>query len=188
MTNPVPQDPAIRPSLLIVDDDATLRERLARAFEKRGFDVRTAEAYEQAVALASDDSPELAVVDLRMPGPSGLELIRELKRINAETRVVVLTGYGSIATTIDAMKLGAVYYLPKPADVDDILAAFARGDDPPVLRDGGELSAPSLERAKWEHVNRVLSDCDGNISEAARRLGLHRRSLQRLLQKYPPRE
>jgi two-component system response regulator RegA len=171
-----------------VDDDVTLRERLARAFEARGFDVRTAGNHDEAVALARAESPEMAVVDLRMPGPSGLEVIRELKRIDEETRIVVLTGYGSIATTIDAMKLGAVYYLPKPADADDILAAFARGERPPLEGAPPELTAPSLERAKWEHINRVLADCEGNISEAARRLGLHRRSLQRVLQKYPPRD
>lgn len=175
-------------SMLIVDDDATLRERLALALRARGFEVRTAANYDEAAELARDESPELAVVDLRMPGRSGLELIRELRRLDAQTEIVVLTAYGSIATTIDAMKLGAVYYLQKPADVDDILAAFTRKD---VLQD--ELSepvfaAPSLERVRWEHINRVLSDCDGNVSEAARRLQMHRRTLQRILQKYPPRK
>lgn len=175
------------PSILIVDDDATLRERLVRAFQKRGFDVRAAGTYDEALAEAREDSPEMAVVDLRMPGPSGLELIRDLKSIDGQTRVVVLTGYGSIATTIEAMKLGAVYYLPKPADADDILTAFARGEAPPLEHGAPDFSAPSLERVKWEHINMVLSDCDGNISEAARRLKMHRRSLQRILQKYPPR-
>jgi len=174
------------PSLLVVDDDGTLRERLARAFRSRGYDVRTAANYEEALAHARNDSPELAVVDLRMPGPSGLELIRDLKALDAETRVVVLTGYGSIATTIDAMRLGAVYYLQKPADADDILAAFARGDAPPLDSGPVEFSVPSLDRVKWEHINLVLRDCDGNISAAARRLRMHRRTLQRVLQKYPP--
>jgi len=175
------------PSILIIDDDFTLRERLATAFRARGFDARTASNYEQACELARRDPPELAVVDLRMPGRSGLELIRELKAIDAETKVVVLTAYGSIATTIDAMKLGAVYYLQKPADADDILAAFQR--EAPNLPVGETLtfSAPSLERVRWEHINLVLGDCDGNVSEAARRLQLHRRTLQRILQKYPPR-
>ena len=175
-------------SMLIVDDDATLRERLALALRARGFEVRTAASYDEATELAREDSPELAVVDLRMPGRSGLELIRELRSLDAQTEIVVLTAYGSIATTIDAMKLGAVYYLQKPADVDDILAAFTRKD---VVQD--ELSepvfaAPSLERVRWEHINRVLSDCDGNVSEAARRLQMHLRTLQRILQKYPPRK
>jgi two-component system response regulator RegA len=182
-----PEAAAERPSILIVDDDATLRDRLARAFIKRGFEVRTAGTYQEALAVAREESPEMAVIDLRMPGPSGLELIRDLKKIDDETRVVVLTGYGSIATTIEAMKLGAIYYLPKPADADDILAAFARGEAPPLENGDAAIAAPSLERVKWEHINRVLSDCNGNISEAARQLKMHRRSLQRILQKYPPR-
>ena len=120
------------PSILIVDDDSNLRERLAQALRARGFEVQTAGDYDEALALARIESPEMAVVDLRMPGHSGLELIRDLKALDAETKVLVLTGYGSIATTIDAMKLGAVYYLPKPADADDVLAAFARGGSPPA--------------------------------------------------------
>lgn len=177
------------PSILIVDDDLTLRERLASAFRARGLDPRTAGDFEEARALAIADPPELAVVDLRMPGRSGLELIRELKTIDPETKIVVLTAYGSIATTIDAMKLGAIYYLQKPADADDIMAAFERGEAPALRgEDAPDFAAPSLERVRWEHINRVLQDCEGNVSEAARRLGLHRRSLQRILQKYPPRE
>jgi two-component system response regulator RegA len=175
------------PSILIVDDDEALRERLAQAFRARGLDAKTAGSYDEARALAAHDPPELAVVDLRMPGQSGLELIRELKAIDPETKIVVLTAYGSIATTIDAMKLGAIYYLQKPADADDVLAAFQRSDSPPL---GAivEFSAPSLERVRWEHINLILADCDGNVSEAARRLKLHRRTLQRILQKYPPRD
>jgi len=142
-----------------------------------------------AIATARAESPELAVVDLRMPDASGLDALRELKRIDPATKVVMLTGYGSIATAVDAVRMGATHYLPKPADVDDIIAAFARGDDEPsVPGASSDYSAPSLARAEWEHINRVLSDCDGNISEAARRLGIHRRSLQRKLQKYPPRQ
>lgn len=175
------------PSILIVDDDPTLRERMADALRGRGFEVQTAGDYDQAMALASNESPEMAIVDLRMPGRSGLELIRDLKALDAETKIVVLTGYGSIATTIDAMKLGAVYYLPKPADADDVLAAFARGDGPPLEGTSSDFAVPSLERVKWEHINLVLADCGGNVSEAARRLNLHRRTLQRILQKYPPR-
>ena len=174
------------PSLLIVDDDRVLRERLAKAFRDRGYDVRTAADYDQAVELAADDAPELAVIDLRMPGRSGLELVQHFKNLDPATKIVVLTGYGSIATAIEAVRLGATYYLPKPADVDDILTAFARGEAPPLEPPEANHPVPSLARAEWEHINRVLSDCGGNISEAARRLGLHRRSLQRKLQKYPP--
>lgn len=174
------------PSMLIVDDDTVFRERLARALADRGFEVRTAAGYDEAVAAARADSPEYAVVDLRMPGRSGLDLTQELHRIDPATRIVVLTGYGSIATAIDAVRLGAVYYLSKPADADDVLAAFARGDAPPLSPRPSDFATPSLARAEWEHIQRVLSDCGGNISEAARRLGIHRRSLQRKLQKYPP--
>jgi two-component system, response regulator RegA len=175
-----------QPSILLVDDDEVFRRRLARAFEERGYDVRTAGDHDEAVTAATDDSPEYAVVDLRMPGHSGLELVRALKNIDPATKIVVLTGYGSIATAIDAIRLGATYYLPKPADADDIVAAFARGEAPPLQPPDPDYQAPSLARAEWEHINRVLSDCGGNISEAARRLGIHRRSLQRKLQKYPP--
>jgi two-component system response regulator RegA len=178
-----------QPSILLVDDDEVFRRRLARAFEERGYDVRMAASYPEAVAAATEESPEYAVVDLRMPGPSGLELVRELVRIDPATRVVVLTGYGSIATAIDAIRLGAINYLPKPADADDIVAAFARGQAPPLEAPHPDYAeAPSLARAEWEHINRVLADCGGNISEAARRLGIHRRSLQRKLQKYPPKK
>jgi two-component system response regulator RegA len=175
-------------SLLIVDDDERLRTSLARAFERRSFSVSTASNYHEALEQARREPPELAVVDLRMEGPSGLELVRELKALDEQTRIVVVTGYGSIATAIDAMRLGAVYYLQKPADADDILAAFAKGEAEPVLTQGSELDPPSLERVKWEHMSRVLADSGGNVSEAARKLRMHRRSLQRMLQKYPPRE
>lgn len=176
-----------RPSILIVDDDDVFRTRLARAFDDRDYDSRTAANFDEAVALAQEESPEFAVVDLRMPGRSGLELVQALRGIDRATKTVVLTGYGSIATALDAIRLGATYYLPKPADADDIVAAFARAEAPPLEPpDPDYSSAPSLARAEWEHINRVLSDCGGNISEAARRLGIHRRSLQRKLQKYPP--
>jgi len=173
-------------SILVVDDDDTFRARLVRAFEDRGFDARGAKDAEEALGLAQAESPELAVVDLRMPGASGLDVVRGLKAIDASTRVVVLTGYGSIATAIDAIRLGAAHYLTKPADIDDILAAFDRPDRPEA---SGEASAPvavpSLARVEWEHIHRVLADCNGNISQAARLLGIHRRSLQRKLAKYP---
>jgi two-component system response regulator RegA len=179
-------EPNDRQSLLLVDDDATLRERLARAFRQRGYSVRTAGDALEALAAAREDSPELAVIDLRMPGASGLELLRDLKRIDPTTKVVILTGYGSIATTVDAMRLGAVHYLQKPADADEILAAFERSEAAPLDVAPKDFEAPSLERVKWEHISRVLQDCGGNVSEAARRLNLHRRSLQRILLKYPP--
>jgi len=172
-------------SILIVDDDRVLRESLVKAFTKRGYEVRGAACYEEAVSLAAQRAPDLAVVDLRMPGPSGLDVVRFLARLDESIRIVVLTGYGSVATALEAIRLGATNYLTKPADVQEILAAF----DPDTRPDpGDDLAAPSLARAEWEHINRVLGDCDGNISEAARRLGLHRRSLQRKLQKRPPRD
>ena len=177
-------------TILLVDDDRVLRERLARAFRDRRLRTLTAEGFDEAVALARVHRPGLAVVDLRMPGRSGLELLEALGEIDRGIRVVVLTGYGSIATAIEATRLGAVYYLPKPADADDILAAFTRGEGgaAAVARVEAQTSAaPSLARAEWEHIQRVLVECDGNVSEAARRLGVHRRSLQRKLQKYPPR-
>lgn len=174
------------PSMLIVDDDEVFRERLARSLRMRGFDVRTAGCCETARDEARKDTPELAVLDLRMPGCSGLELVRDLKEYDPATRIVILTGYGSIATAVDAVKLGADNYMPKPADADDIIAAFERGESP---AEATQVSyrAPSLARAEWEHIQRVLADSAGNISEAARRLGIHRRSLQRKLHKYAPR-
>ena len=176
-----------RPSILIVDDDEVFRTRLARAFDDRGYDSRAASCFDEAVLAAGEESPEFAVVDLRMPGRSGLELVQALANIDPSTKTVVLTGYGSIATALDAVRLGATYYLPKPADADDIVAAFARAKAPPLEPPEPDyVTAPSLARAEWEHINRVLSDCGGNLSDAARRLGIHRRSLQRTLQKYPP--
>ena len=166
-----------RPSLLLVDDDATYRERLAKAIAARGFEVRTAANTEAAMILAEAESPEFAVLDLRMPGESGLDLLRRLKALDPTTKVLLLTGYGSIANAMEAVRLGAVNYLTKPADVDDILAAFDPGDPSGDAAAGPET--PSLARVEWEHIQRVLSDCDGNLSEAARRLGMHRRSLQR---------
>ncbi|MFY0528220.1 response regulator transcription factor [Archangium gephyra] len=182
MTSPTPGH---APTLLLVDDEAVFRERLARAFRERGFEVSTAGSYDEALALATKDSPELAVVDLKMPGRGGLELVRALHALDASTRIIVLTGYGSIATAVEAVKLGAFNYLPKPADVDDLLLAFSRGPGEAV-QVTEDFQPPTLARAEWEHIQRVLTDCGGNISEAARRLGLHRRSLQRKLQKYPP--
>jgi len=157
-------------SILLVDDDENFRERMARALRDRGHDVRTAGSPEEADRLAREDSPECAVVDLRMPGGSGLDVVSSLRSIDPATAVVVLTGYGSIATAMD-----------------ELLAAFARGGALPTDEAPQEPAAPSLARAEWEHIQRVLTDAGGNVSEAARRLGLHRKSLQRKLHKYPPR-
>jgi two-component system, response regulator RegA len=171
------------PTLLLVDDDDVLRERLGRALRERGFEVTTAAGGEEAIAAARRDAPEFAIVDLRMPGPSGIDVLDALRAVDPATRVLMLTGYGSIATAVEATRRGAVGYLPKPADADEIVAALTGRAAP----DGpAEIDTPSLARAEWEHIQRVLADCGGNVSETARRLGIHRRSLQRKLQKYPP--
>ncbi len=171
------------PSILLVDDDEVLRERLAQAIRARGFEVRTAGSAEEALREVTRESPEMAVLDLKMPGMSGLDLLKELRTQDPSTRVLMLTGYGSIATAVQAVREGAVGYLPKPADADEILAALAGKDTSAPAK---PCETPSLARAEWEHIQRVLTDCGGNISEAARRLGIHRRSLQRKLHKYPP--
>ncbi len=171
-------------TILVVDDDDVLRGALTRALTRRGHDVRGAASAEEALTLARADSPELAVVDLRMPGAGGLELLVALKENDPATRVVVLTGYGSIATAVEAMRLGATHYVSKPADADEVLAAFGLVHAPSA--DDHDVGTPTLARAEWEHIQRVMADCGGNVSEAARRLGLHRRSLQRKLMKYPP--
>ncbi len=172
-------------SILLVDDDDVFRGRLATALLKLGMEVAQANSASNALELAQANPPDLALVDLRMPGESGLTLVGDLLKVRPSTRIVVLTGYGSIATAVEAMRLGATHYLAKPADVNEILSAFA---ETPAEHDGQAPSAPTPARTEWEHINRVLADCDGNISEAARRLGLHRRSLQRKLQKYPPKQ
>jgi len=172
-------------TVLVVDDDLTFRARLVRALEARGFEAWPAASGEEGLERARKESPEFAVVDLRMPGVSGLDVVRDLKAIDPTTNVVVLTGYGSIATALEAVRLGATHYLTKPADVDDILAAFARAHHEPKELPPVDHEVPSLARAEWEHIHRVLTDCGGNISQAARLLGLHRRSLQRKLSKYP---
>lgn len=167
-------------TLLVVDDDDALRSRLIRAFHARGLAVTGAASTEEAVALAEQDTPELALVDLKLGNGSGLEVLRRLKALDATTKVVVLTGYGSIATAIESVKLGAATYLTKPVDADQILAAFDG-----VSPTNTAASTPSLARVEWEHIHRVMADCDDNVSLAARRLGIHRRSLQRKLAKHP---
>lgn len=173
--------------ILLVDDDERLRERLGRALRDRGYSVRTAPGPAEALALQAEEPAALAVIDLRMPGGSGLELLGNLLETDPRLRVVVLTGYGSIATAVEAVRLGAVSYLQKPADADMVLAAFERAAADPGT-EAPDYEPPSLARAEWEHIQRVLEDCGGNVSKAARKLGLHRRTLQRKLQKYPPRK
>ena len=168
-------------TLLLVEDDEILRGRLARAFRDRGLVVTESGSAESAIEIAREDSPELAVVDLHLPGASGLEVVRTLTALDPATVVIVLTGYGSIATALEATRLGARHYLTKPADADQILAALEGQPRADVA--AGDV--PSLARVEWEHIQRVLQDCDGNISRAARLLGVHRRSLQRKLNKYP---
>jgi two-component system response regulator RegA len=175
----------IVPTVLVVEDDDVFRTLLMNAFRDRGYEAQGAADGASAIRAAQQESPEMAVVDLRLPDRSGLDVVRDLKAIDASTAIVVLTGYGSIATALESVRLGAVHYLTKPTDADRILAAFQHGlaSRPRDL----PIEPPSLADVEWEHVNRVLTDCDGNVSEAARRLGIHRRSLQRKLQKYPPR-
>ncbi|MEO5926286.1 MAG: response regulator [Bryobacteraceae bacterium] len=172
------------PSVLVVDDDTVFRSRLSRAFRDRGWEATEAADGATALRVAKENSPDLAIVDLRMPGISGLEVVRELHQLDDTTCIIMLTGFGSIATAVTATKFGAAHFLSKPADADQILAAYKRlsdGDEP-----GSPDSVPSLARVEWEHIQRVLEDCGGNVSQAAKLLGLHRRSLQRKLLKYPP--
>jgi two-component system response regulator RegA len=171
--------------MLIVEDDEVFRSRLARAFGDRGFDVREASGGQPALAMAREETPEYVVVDLRMPGMSGLEVVRELKALDPTTVIVVLTGYGSIASALEAVRLGARHYLTKPADVDDILAALGAGSQQGEAVEPDSGKVPTLARVEWEHINRVLVDCGGNVSKAAKLLGIHRRSLQRKLAKHP---
>jgi two-component system response regulator RegA len=170
------------PSLLLVDDDTTFCAVLSRALGKRGFAVTVAHSVEEATPLAQDSPPEFAVVDLKMEGASGLVLIRALHELDPATRIVVLTGYSSIATAVEAIKLGATQYLSKPANADEIVAAFGHqpSDTLPL-----NAQPPSVERLEWEHIQRVLSENQGNISATARALNMHRRTLQRKLAKRP---
>lgn len=171
--------------LLLVDDDPTLRRVLAAALAKRGYDVISAPDAEQARALAWARVPDFAVVDLNLPGASGLTLVETLAAVNVDMRIVVLTGYASISTTVEAIKLGATHYLAKPADADEVVAAFYRdAGDPAVAPANRPLS---LKRMEWEYIQRCLADNDGNVSATARQLGMHLRTLQRKLKKHPVR-
>lgn len=171
------------PSLLLVDDDVTFTTVLSRALAKRGFAVSVAHDVATALQLAREAPPEYAVVDLKMPGDSGLVLIEALKALDEATRIVMLTGYASVATAVEAIKLGATHYLAKPADADEIVAAFQReaGDSGMVVT----ANPLSVGRLEWEHIQKVLSEHGGNVSATARALKMHRRTLQRKLNKRP---
>ena len=172
-------------TLLIVDDDEPFRNRLARAMEARGFRCELAGSGAEGVVAANEGAPAYAVLDLKLEDGSGLEIVEALREVRPDTRVVMLTGYGNIATAVAAVKAGAVDYLAKPTDADAIEAAL-------LAREGGMPPPPehpmSADRVRWEHIQRVYEQCDRNVSETARRLNMHRRTLQRILAKRAPRE
>jgi two-component system response regulator RegA len=172
-------------SILVVDDDDAFRNRLCRAFRDRGCEATGAADRQQALSVVAAASPDLVLLDLRMPGLNGLDLIQEIKKLDATIAIIILTGYGSIPTAMQALRLGADHYMSKPADAEQILAAF-RSLDAGAEPAPAPASVPSLARVEWEHIQRVLADCSGNISQAAKLLHIHRRSLQRKLAKYPP--
>ncbi len=180
-------NPARSWRVLLADDDAVLRERMARALRDRGHEVATAPDGSAALVLADSFEPDAAVLDLRMPGEDGLACLPRLLARHPEVRVVILTGYGSIASAMEAVRGGVWDYLTKPVDADQLMAVLARDEPRNEEGEGAVSAAPaSLERVEWEHLQRVMADCGGNVSQAARMLGLHRRSLQRKLQKMPP--
>jgi two-component system response regulator RegA len=172
--------------LLIVDDDESFRHALRNAFQRRGYEVVLAGSAEEASVVMQATPPDFAVVDLRMPGLSGLALIGPLHAVAPAARIVVLTGYGSITSAVEALRAGAHDYLSKPVDADQIIAALTGEAGRPVEATSPTPS-PTLARAEWEHIQRILSDTNHNISETARRLGITRRTLQLKLKKYPPR-
>jgi two-component system, response regulator RegA len=187
-TAPVTASPAILGladrNLLIVEDDKAFLERLARAMEARGFIVRTSETVADAQAQIARAAPAFAVVDLRLGDGNGLDVVSALKRQRPDARAIVLTGYGNIATAVTAVKLGAIDYLAKPADADDVVNA--------LLASGSSKTEPpqnpmSADRVRWEHIQRIYEMCNRNVSETARRLNMHRRTLQRILAKRAPR-
>ena len=171
------------PSLLMVDDDELFARIMCQALVKRGFTVKVAHNVDEALELSIDNAPEFAVVDLNMPGKSGLELVKHLMELDGNTRIVVLTGYASITTAVEAMKLGAIHYLAKPADADEVVAAFYKNEGDASV----EISSQplSVNRVEWEHIQKVLAENEGNVSATARALGMHRRTLQRKLQRRP---
>ena len=170
-------------SLLIVDDDGPFLRRLARAMESRGFSVDTAESVAEGIAKSKARAPKYAVVDLRLGDGNGLDVIEAIRQAREDTKVIVLTGYGNIATAVTAVKLGAIDYLAKPADADDVFNAL-------MQRPGEKADVPenpmSADRVRWEHIQRVYEMCERNVSETARRLNMHRRTLQRILAKRAP--
>ncbi len=171
-------------SLLIIDDDELFRNRLARAMERRGFTVSVAGGVAEAMTVARQSKPSYAVVDLRLEDGSGLDVVGELRAVRPDARIVVLTGYGNIATAVAAVKAGATDYLAKPADADEVVdALLAAGNDKPPPPE----NPMSADRVRWEHIQRVYELCDRNVSETARRLNMHRRTLQRILAKRAPR-
>jgi two-component system response regulator RegA len=171
--------------VLLIDDDDVFRNRLCRAFRERDWEAHEAGDSQQAIEVTAKTSPDLVLLDLKMPSINGLELIEAIKKIDVTITLIILTGYGSIATAMQALKLGADHYLGKPVDVEQIIAAYEELH----TASGGKAvpaTVPTLARVEWEHIQRVLSDCSGNITQAAKLLGVHRRSLQRKLAKYPP--
>jgi len=175
---------AADPSLLLVDDDTAFLTRLERAMARRGFTVRTADSVAAGLAAVNEQPPAFAVVDLRLEDGNGLEVVSALHQKRPDARAVVLTGYGNIATAVTAVKLGAMDYLSKPADADDVInALLATGEDKPEPPE----NPMSADRVRWEHIQRVYELCDRNVSETARRLNMHRRTLQRILAKRAPR-
>jgi two-component system response regulator RegA len=169
-------------SILIVDDDQFLRTRLGRAMETRGMRVYLAADYDEAMLVSQKIAIEFAIVDLNMPGKTGMELLKRIKETTPQMRVVMVTGYGSIPTAVEAIRLGAFNYVTKPADADEILSSLANQHiEQPVT-----YKPQTLAESEWEHIHKVLSDCGDNISEAARRLGIPRRTLQRKLKKRAP--
>jgi len=171
-------------SLLIVDDDKPLRERLSRAMEKKGFRVTQAESVKQGINQAKNSPPAYAIVDLRLNDGNGLEVVREIQKLKKDSRIVMLTGYGNIPTAVAAIKAGAIDYIPKPADADDVENALLASPEKRATPPENPMSA---DRVKWEHIHRVFELCNRNVSETARRLKMHRRTLQRILSKKSPR-
>jgi two-component system response regulator RegA len=170
-------------SLLIVDDDAPLRDRLSRAMEKKGFKVTQADSVKQGITQAKNTPPAFAVIDLRLGDGSGLEVVKEIRNLKSDSRVIMLTGYGNIPTAVAAVKAGAIDYIPKPADADDVESALLASPGSKAIPPENPMSA---DRVKWEHIHRVFELCNRNVSETARRLKMHRRTLQRILSKRSP--
>ncbi|MCB1507237.1 MAG: ActR/PrrA/RegA family redox response regulator transcription factor [Hyphomicrobiaceae bacterium] len=170
--------------LLIVDDDRAFLQRLARAMETRGFSVRTAESSAEGLAAIDAAAPRYAVIDMRLGDGNGLDVVEAARKARPDVRAVILTGYGNIASAVTAVKLGAVDYLAKPADAEDVFAALVKADADRAPPPENPMSA---DRVRWEHIQRVYELCDRNVSETARRLNMHRRTLQRILAKRAPR-